>query len=212
MDDYNGQEGRRKRSQNSVLLLLILGGMLAGFLIIASPTLSGWLHFIADHSTPTITSRSLPSRTHPTALPTPSASASTTSASYTMFGLNPQHTNDDTDETQLSPSTVSHLTLAWSYHIGGPLQGAPIISDGNVYIAAQNLAVLHVTDGSLSWSTTGENGGGQNSPAVVNGIVYFVPSGGGVLYALSATTRAELWAVSAGNYIFSSPTIADGNV
>jgi outer membrane protein assembly factor BamB len=51
----------------------------------------------------------------------------------------------------------------------------------------------------------------QSSPAVVNGVVYF-GSDDGNLYALNASTGAELWSFKTGSNVISSPAVANGVV
>jgi hypothetical protein len=50
-----------------------------------------------------------------------------------------------------------------------------------------------------------------SSPAVVGGIVY-VGSVGNMVYALNATTGAQVWSYPTGREVFSSPAVADGVV
>lgn len=65
----------------------------------------------------------------------------------------------------------------WKARPGGPLRGAPSISDGNIYIMSQDsqLLALSTKDGSLSWSAaaSSELTGifGTASPAVAQGTV-----------------------------------------
>jgi len=61
----------------------------------------------------------------------------------------------------------------------------------------------------LKWSNA--SAGGRSSPAIVNGTVY-VGSGGYNVYALNATTGAQLWSYATGNIVWSSPAVANGAV
>lgn len=54
-------------------------------------------------------------------------------------------------------------------------------------------------------------GGGESSPAIVNGVLY-VGSGDGNLYALNATDGIKLWNYSTGGTIGSSPAVDNGIV
>ena len=51
----------------------------------------------------------------------------------------------------------------------------------------------------------------ESSPVVANGVVY-VTSDDGKLYALNASTGAELWSYTTGNFFEGSPAVANGVV
>ena len=51
----------------------------------------------------------------------------------------------------------------------------------------------------------------RSSPAVAGGVVY-VGSGDGRVYALNATTGAQVWNYTTGSFVFSSPAVAGGVV
>jgi len=61
----------------------------------------------------------------------------------------------------------------------------------------------------LKWSYT--TGGGDSSPAVANGVVS-VGSFDGNVYALNASTGAELWSYATGSWVYSSTAVANGVV
>ena len=63
----------------------------------------------------------------------------------------------------------------------------------------------------LDWKYTTENVIWFSSPTVLNGVVYFGSEDDSV-YALNASTGALLWKFTTGNYVESSPAVANGVV
>src|SRR5258706_13320476 len=107
---------------------------------------------------------------------------------WPMFGFNPQHTHFNPHEKILSPSTVAHLVLDWSYATPGYLDTSPAIANGLALIGSSDgtIYAFNAGTGKIAWTYV--TGGRVNSsPAVVNGIVY-VGSQDDNLYALNATT------------------------
>jgi outer membrane protein assembly factor BamB len=83
---------------------------------------------------------------------THAASTSGTTANWPQIGGNPQHTCVNPAEHELSPSTVSRLTLAWSYTTRSEGVSGAVVANGLVYVAALDgtLSALDARTGSLT--------------------------------------------------------------
>jgi outer membrane protein assembly factor BamB len=131
-------------------------------------------------------------------------------ADWPTFGFDPNHSHFNPYENQLSPSTVSHLTQAWSFLAGG-----------NVYSPAEVNGVVYVSDGGSLWAIDTKTGNEQwnfggpeglsGSPAVANGVVY-ISSASSELYAIDIVTRTMLWIQGLDGYIGADPVVANGVV
>ena len=102
--------------------------------------------------------------------------------------------------------------LAWSFDAGIPVESAPAIVEGVVYLTAVNTAyALDESTGALIWSYGTERFPARSFPAiVVDGVYYFSPDDH--LYALDAATGEVLWSHQADAMIGTSPLVADGMV
>ena len=138
-------------------------------------------------------------------------------------------------ETGISSATVSSLKLKWRFPAGGRVTGTPAV----VTIAGKSMVffgtwrgvfyALNAVTGTQIWKYSipalvptpfcaSMPSGCEitSSAAVTNGIVYF-GSRSGSLYALNATTGAEVWKVQLGDptqgyEIWSSPAVYNGMV
>ncbi len=72
------------------------------------------------------------------------------------------------------------------------------------------LGVGNVGGVQLKWKFTTTGPTEDFSPAVVDGVVYF--GSGDNVYALNASTGAQLWSYATGYWVFSSPAVANGVV
>ena len=112
----------------------------------------------------------------------------------------------------------------WSFDAGSAVISSPAVAADLVYFGDRGnvLHALDRMDGSLAWQfPTGPdmalpwgNEGWDyftSSPAVVDGIVLF-GSGDGSLYAVDATSGAQLWRYATEGRIRSSPAVSDGVV
>ncbi len=107
---------------------------------------------------------------------------------------------------------------AWSLSIGNNgFFSSPVVVHGVVYVGSWTtgkLFALDATTGAVRWSyTTGYSLAG---PTVVNGVVY-VPLDGadigtGGVDAINAATGALKWFRATGNYVYTTPAVADGLV
>ena len=117
---------------------------------------------------------------------------------WAQFQFDPSHTGYNPYENVLTPASVPHIGVRWSYFGGDFSTSAPAVVNGVVYVGNGdgNLYALNAYNGVLLWKyTTG--GGVHSSPAVFKGVVYF-GSDDGNLYAVNANTGALLWRFAAG--------------
>src|SRR5258708_2887077 len=141
---------------------------------------------------------------------THAASTSSTLAHWPQVGENPQHTCVNPSERVLSPSTVSRLTLAWSYTTRSEGVSGAVVANGLVYVAALDgtLSTLDARTGSLTWHYTASSAL-ESSPIVAGDLVY-VGSFDGTVYALNATSGALQWRSTLGGHIYNAPTLVQG--
>lgn len=143
--------------------------------------------------------------------------AAPTSSDWTTFGYGNGRGADNAGETTLSAANVPGLHQVWSHHIGGALNGQPLVVSGVVVngtkttlvlVGSENgtLQAVKASTGALIWSrslgsetispchdTTNQQYGITGTPAVdkAHGVVYAV-SGTGQLYALDIATGNTL--------------------
>ena len=74
-----------------------------------------------------------------------SASPSSTSGNWPMFGYNTAHTRYDPKEKTLGISNVMNLVKDWSYATGNLIVSSPTVANGVVYIGCvdHNLYAFH---------------------------------------------------------------------
>ena len=84
--------------------------------------------------------------------------------------------------------------LLWSYYTGGAVGSSPVVSNGVVYIGAQDsLYALNASTGALIWSYTTPSSI-ECSPTIANGVVYIASDDPDhKLYALNAITGKLVW-------------------
>jgi outer membrane protein assembly factor BamB len=107
----------------------------------------------------------------------------------------------------------------WNYTLGGPVDSSPSIANNTIYVgsnwgAFDNVYALNISTGSKIWSFktfNGEEKGVTSSPAVDDGRVFIGAQGGG-LYALDASSGAQLWNRDEYFILHSSPAVAGGVV
>lgn len=112
----------------------------------------------------------------------------------------------DAQNTGHHPSTTGpkrDIQAKWQFEVGAAVKTAPVVQDGTVYVNADRLYALDVSDGSVEW--TFRPSGGGSSPAVANGTVYVGGSGKHV-YAVNASDGTEKWRKPLGGS-FTAPTI-----
>jgi len=132
-------------------------------------------------------------------------------ADWPTFGFGPNHSHFNPYENQLSPSTVSHLTKAWSFPAAGDFDSSPAVVGGVVYVnAAGTLYAIDAVSGTQLWEL-GVEDGFSGSPAVANGVIYIGGSSTD-LYAVDAATGTVLWAFGLDGYLGPDPVVANGLV
>jgi outer membrane protein assembly factor BamB len=114
---------------------------------------------------------------------------------------------------------ASNGELIWKYQTGSPVYASPAVVDNVVYANSDNGAVYALigSDGSEIWrGNIGVGDHADASPAVADGIVYFVARSG--LYSFNASTGSQIWYFTSPysprqftGYVYSCPAIA-GNI
>ena len=92
---------------------------------------------------------------------------------------------------------------------------SPAINDGKVYIGSRDasLYALDATDGSKIWNYDGDGSSWIiASPAIAANRVFSGRSTSGIFRAIDRETGTELWQVSAGGYVYSSPVVVGSTV
>src|SRR5215467_1278396 len=154
----------------------------------------------------------------------------------TTYGYNVQHSNYNTSETNITATTAHLLKQKWAHRTRNSIVDQPAITtvggkslvfwgDWSGYMHATNLA-----NNARAWSTflgqTTDSScnppivGISSSPTVatINGTLEIIVGGGDAnLYALNAATGKVIWKTPfpgavPSNYIWSSPTIYNGNI
>ncbi len=115
------------------------------------------------------------------------------------------------------PPTGDHPPLPieatlWQFSVPGWAMTAPTVSDGRVYVGADDGSVyaLDAANGAPLW--TFETGDVVRSPAVVSGGVVYAGSNDNVLYALDAATGDLLWQHDTGSPVQYAPLVGDDAV
>lgn len=194
-------------------LVIVAASIVWGYLPLTRQTSA----IFTTHATvmPTVHSTVVPT-VHPTSTallsPPVMPTTHTSTASYTMFGFDTQHTHFNSYEHTLTPKNVSQLVQDWVVSTHGEVYSSPTVVDGVVYVGSSDsyLYALNATTGKLLWKAkTGD--WIRSSPTVVNGVVY-VGSFDSYLYAFKASTGGLLWRAHTGGAINSSPTVDHGIV
>ncbi|HJT56741.1 MAG TPA: PQQ-binding-like beta-propeller repeat protein [Ktedonobacteraceae bacterium] len=131
-------------------------------------------------------------------------------ADWTAFGFGPTHSHFNPYENQLSSSTVSHLTQAWSFPAASDFDSSPAVVGGVMYLVAGSLFAIDAASGTQLWKLDVEDGF-QGSPAVANGMVYIGGSSTD-LYAVDAATGTIVWTYGLDGYLGPDPVVANGMV
>jgi eukaryotic-like serine/threonine-protein kinase len=110
-------------------------------------------------------------------------------------------------------------TPVWYFNTNAAVAASPVIVNGVVYERAVDGTVyaLNASTGAVIWQYA--TGGffdidSGSSPAVASGVVYVGPVGASDnnIYALDAATGALIWQYTTPDFIYSSPTVANGKV
>src|SRR5947208_16117752 len=89
-------------------------------------------------------------------------------ADWPQFRGNPQLTGVTADAAPAS------LKLLWTYEAGEGIESSPAIAAGAVYVGTQSgdLVAVDLETGKLRWKYKAQEGIGESSPAVHEGVVY----------------------------------------
>jgi len=115
-------------------------------------------------------------------------------------------------ETQISPSNVGSLQLAWKDPTSDVVGGPPAVVDGVVYGASYDgfVHAWEVRTGKELWSSALSEQRDPFAPSVAHGMVYVGDSSGGSVYALNARTGTIVWSVDVGGVEWAP--LVEGNV
>ncbi len=109
------------------------------------------------------------------------------------------------------PELPIEATL-WQFSVPGWAMTAPTVSDGAVYVGADdgNVYALDAANGAPLW--TFQTGDVVRSPAVVSDGIVYAGSNDNVLYALDAATGDLLWQHDTGSPVQYAPLVGDDAV
>jgi outer membrane protein assembly factor BamB len=114
---------------------------------------------------------------------------------WAQYQFDAQRTGFNPYENILSPSTVGNLTLLWTYPAGQYVyyNGSPMVTNGAVYVSAQDFFSLNASTGALLWDVAPPPS--FDLPTVANGVVYSCGGGQGWggARASNASTGATIW-------------------
>ena len=79
-------------------------------------------------------------------------------------------------------------------------------------LGVNNVGGLQLKWKSIPIGSRVDNNDLESSPAVVNGVVYVGSDSNGSVYALNASTGAQLWSFATGSSLLASPAVANGVV
>jgi eukaryotic-like serine/threonine-protein kinase len=160
--------------------------------------------------------RTVPAAHHGTARPAGRGSArpqATGFANWPMFRGNLTHSGVS-PETGINTTTASTLTPGWSASLGTASFSSPAVvdlkslSEPVVFAGGSSSVNAYLAStGALLWSFPVGNMV-NSSPAVLNGVVYFV-STGGTMYALNAKNGAARCSFATGQFTETSPVVVE---
>ena len=80
------------------------------------------------------------------------------------------------EETKISPTTVSNLSLKWKFYAGKDITATPAIFNGTLYFPSWNgyVYAIEASDGSLVWEKSLQNLTGLNATGFVTNVNYTV--------------------------------------
>lgn len=143
------------------------------------------------------------------------ASMQSTENNWAMLQHDESHTGYSSTEEPMN------FSLLWKYPPTGwvgLIFSSPAVANGILYVGSGDadrvLRAINATDGTSLWNYTTDYVV-ESSPAVANDIVY-VGGDDGNLYAVNATTGAEIWvadtSIERDNGIWGSPVVSNGRV
>ena len=113
----------------------------------------------------------------------------------------------DSGDNNLYALKASTGAKLWSFPTGSSEYDSPAVANGVVYVGSSdgNLYALNARTGAVLWSDSGYGFTGLPSPAVADGVVYFIGP-----EAVNASTGALLWTFCICFQINASPAVANG--
>jgi outer membrane protein assembly factor BamB len=128
---------------------------------------------------------------------------------WSQFGFDVEGTRLNPYENVLNVKNVGNLGLKWTYTTKGSVSTLPVVQDGIVYVASDQLYALDARTGKNIWTYRTTL---PNTPAVADGVVYVGSWEDEKLYALDAKTGSKLWDHSLSGNADCPPTVYDGVV
>ena len=126
---------------------------------------------------------------------------------WPQFRGNPQLTG------VASAAVPNTLKLLWTFEAGESIESSAAIAGATVYVGVESadLLAIDLQTGKLRWKYRAQDGIGESSPLVHDGVVY-IGDLGGLLHAVRATDGKELWTFKTGAEIRSSPIVTGNRV
>ncbi|MCX9084250.1 MAG: PQQ-binding-like beta-propeller repeat protein [Candidatus Methanoperedens sp.] len=99
----------------------------------------------------------------------------------------------------------------WRYHTNGFITSVPAVSNGVVYIGADDrkFYAIDAKNGTLKWMNDNSLDGYSASAVVLNNVVYAIPKDG-TFYAFDGNNGQIVWSTLIGKRSESSPAVGDG--
>jgi outer membrane protein assembly factor BamB len=133
-------------------------------------------------------------------------------AQWDQYGFAANHTSFNNLETTLTRSNVASLTRKWAGVVGTSIASAPVVGQGNVYVAADGeIFAFAVTSGQKVWSRQSCSGIGTVEAALSSGVL-LVGDDGGDLAGYVPETGKQIWCGDENGSITSAPATAAGIV
>lgn len=166
----------------------------------------------------------LASNTLPSTAKSARAQQVATAATWSSYLYDGSRDGFNATETTITPSSAPHLKLHWKTHVASQISDQPISDNNLVYWGSWD-GFEHATSltGAPVWATNlGQSSSRCTTPRGVTSTAtsfalngrpaLFVGGGNKQVYALDALKGAIIWQRSLGNYIWSSPLVANGSV
>jgi outer membrane protein assembly factor BamB len=97
----------------------------------------------------------------------------------------------------LNPATGAQN---WEYSVYAGFSSSPAVAGGTVYVGniaesgpLNDLYAVNATTGTFAWACCGMGQAVDSAPTVVNGVVYFIDDGIGLVYAVDAGSGSIKW-------------------
>src|ERR1700694_647627 len=143
----------------------------------------------------------------------PASAATTSSANWTQWGFNAQHTGYNPSETVLTRANVGHLVRAFSTRLKGAYPD-PIVANGVVYLANSNgiIEAIDGATGAYKWRVGPICYGGISDPAFANGRVWVGQADPGLAGISTSGNKVVCITWDAAGIDSSPPSVGHGSV